>query len=281
MDSADKPHVFVGSSREGLDIARAIQFHLHDAALVTVWNEGVFGLTEGTLESLVRTSSTFDFAILIITPDDIVTAADGQRQAPRDNVMFELGLFMGRLGPTRTFAVCCDSSGLKLPSDLAGVTMARFNSDDATRDVTAALGPAAFQLRRTIRELGHALIRPLDPESIIEAVTLVEVRCNPHTPKRGDTLTLEYLVESALPSVRVWLGANLNQLDRYIYNTAQDTEVTLVLGRQMHARHLTIPADVQPGIYGLQVEIWFGFRSHPDRSIPLASRWPDRMIQLL
>lgn len=152
----DRPSVFVGSSGEGLEIARAVQSQLHDVALGSVWNEGVFGLSEGTLESLVRMLDRFDFAVLVITPDDLVTSRGQERQAPRDNVMFELGLFMGRLGPGRTFAVCSDSPNLKLPSDLAGVTMARFKDADAKVDLTSALGPPCYRLRQVIRDLGLA-----------------------------------------------------------------------------------------------------------------------------
>jgi hypothetical protein len=96
-----KPTVFVGSSREGLEVARAVQFQLKSDAFVIVWNEGVFGLSEGSLESLVAALDRFDFAVLVITPDDLLASHDTVIQAPRDNVMFEIGLFMGRLGRAR------------------------------------------------------------------------------------------------------------------------------------------------------------------------------------
>lgn len=150
----NKPTVFVGSSREGLEVARAVQFQLKDDALVSVWNEGVFGLGQGTLESLVGMLERFDFAVLVVTPDDVVASREIHSQAPRDNIMFELGLFMGRLGQARTFVVCSNAHDLKLPSDLAGVTLARFDHTDAIQDVTSALGPACFQIRQAIRELG-------------------------------------------------------------------------------------------------------------------------------
>lgn len=175
MIEAERPTIFVGSSREGLEISRAIQFQLQDAALVSVWNEGIFGLSEGTLESLVRMLDRFDFAVLVITPDDVVSSRDSQGQAPRDNVMFELGLFMGRLGPARTFAVCSDAPNMKLPSDLAGVTMARFKTADAARDLTAALGPTCFPIRRVIWDLGFSESKKLkgvaDSASHVEAVS--------------------------------------------------------------------------------------------------------------
>jgi len=172
MGDRERPSVFVGSSGEGLEVARAIQFQLQDTALVSVWNEGVFGLGEGTLEGLVRMLDRFDFAVLVITPDDVVTSRGEDRQAPRDNVMFELGLFMGRLGTGRTFAVCSDSPNLKLPSDLAGVTMARFKADDAAHDLTAALGPSCFRLRQAIRDLGLSPSKRLS--GVAESATHVE-----------------------------------------------------------------------------------------------------------
>ena len=101
----DSPRVFVGSSSEGLPVARAIQFLLKDSAHVSIWDQGVFGLSQGNLESLVRSLDSFDFAILVITPDDVVISRNVESQVPRDNVMFELGLFMGRLGRERSGAV--------------------------------------------------------------------------------------------------------------------------------------------------------------------------------
>ena len=125
--SEDWPCVFVGSSTEGLNVARAIQFQLKDNARVSIWNDGVFGLSHGSLEALVRSLDRFDFAVLVITPDDVVLSRTVESQAPRDNVMFELGLFMGHLGRDRTFGICGDSPDMKLPSDLAGVSLARYD----------------------------------------------------------------------------------------------------------------------------------------------------------
>ncbi len=116
-----KPSIFVGSSSEGIEIARAIEFQLKDAVEVTIWNEGIFGLSESSLESLVNALDRFDFAILVLTPDDFTLSRDVLARSPRDNVMFELGLFMGRLGRARTFIVYDTRSSPKIPSDLAGL----------------------------------------------------------------------------------------------------------------------------------------------------------------
>ena len=70
-----RPKVFVGSSTEGLSIAKAIQLNLdheYHECEVTLWSQGVFGLGRGTLEDLVREAGTADFAVLVLTPDDLV-----------------------------------------------------------------------------------------------------------------------------------------------------------------------------------------------------------------
>ena len=48
-----RPMVFIGSSSEGVTIAKGMQVLLDQTLEVTIWSQGVFGLSEGTLESLV------------------------------------------------------------------------------------------------------------------------------------------------------------------------------------------------------------------------------------
>src|SRR5207249_2999131 len=101
-----------------------------------------FGLSTGSLESLVNALDRFDFAALIITPDDVITTRGETSQAPRDNIMFELGLFMGGLGRSRTFAISSNSRVMRLPSDLAGVTVARYDTERTDGNIIAAVSPA-------------------------------------------------------------------------------------------------------------------------------------------
>ena len=123
-----RPCVFVGSSAEGLPIAKAIQVNLDRACEVVIWSQGVFGLSGGTLEALVEKAGEFDFAVLVITPDDMTQSRGNNQQSPRDNVLFELGLFIGVLGRKRSFVVYDRSAKIKLPTDLAGVTNAIYIS---------------------------------------------------------------------------------------------------------------------------------------------------------
>jgi hypothetical protein len=144
------PRVFIGSSSSGKEVARAIQYQLRDDAEADVWDEGVFGIMGGTLESLVNALESFDFAVLVLTPDDLVVSGKELRNTPRDNVLFELGLFIGHLGRERTFAVYQQGS-LNLPSDLAGVTLAPFKAPQDPERLRSAVGPACTSIRDAIR----------------------------------------------------------------------------------------------------------------------------------
>ena len=97
-----KPRLFIASSTEGLPIAEAIQVGLDDAAECTIWTQGAFNLSETVAESIVKAPVKYDFAVLVFTPDDVVEKRGERRSAPRDNLLFELGLFTGALGRART-----------------------------------------------------------------------------------------------------------------------------------------------------------------------------------
>ena len=77
-----RPSVFVGSSSEGLAIARAIQAQLERSCEVEIWSQGLFGLMQGNLESLVLALNRFDFAVLVLTTDDLVISRGVERNAP-------------------------------------------------------------------------------------------------------------------------------------------------------------------------------------------------------
>jgi predicted nucleotide-binding protein len=144
-----RPTMFIGSSSEGLRIAQALQAELDYDVETTIWSQGVFGLDEGNLESLVLALGRFDFAVLVLTPDDLVTRRGATGNAPRDNVLFEAGLFMGALGRRRTFLVASRDDELSLPSDLAGITMAQFRGRQ-DGNLLAAIGPVATNIRVAI-----------------------------------------------------------------------------------------------------------------------------------
>ncbi len=148
-----RPSVFVGSSSEGSGLAEAIQVNLDRSCEVVIWNQGVFGLSGGTLETIVAKATDFDFAILLLTPDDMIQSRDQTQQGPRDNVLIELGLFIGVLGRRRTFVVYDRVSNIKLPSDLAGVTHASYQRH-ASGNLQSSVGAACTIIKTAITEQG-------------------------------------------------------------------------------------------------------------------------------
>jgi hypothetical protein len=151
-----KPALFVGSSSEGLEFARAVRALLDEDAEVTLWKEGLFDIGSTFIDSLMKALPRFDFAALILTGDDLLTSREITTLGPRDNVLFELGLFMGRLGRERTFVVRARGNQIKIPSDLAGLTTATYDWPRADGNHQAAVGPACDDIRKTIRALGFS-----------------------------------------------------------------------------------------------------------------------------
>jgi hypothetical protein len=166
-----RPHIFVGSSGEGHKFAEAIQLNLERVADVTIWSQGVFGLSQGSLESLVDSLDQFDFAILVLTPDDLIVSRGETDNSPRDNVLFELGLFIGRIGRERTFIVFDRNASIKIPSDLAGITPADFQVH-SNGNLQASLGGACTRIKQVIERLG---IYQKDEAPLIDAKVQYQV----------------------------------------------------------------------------------------------------------
>ncbi|MEQ1513792.1 MAG: TIR domain-containing protein [Lysobacteraceae bacterium] len=153
--ASERTRVFLISSGEAAEIARAVHNALsHDDFDVIPWNEGVFRATSYTLKTLEDEVDKADFAIAIAHDDDTVESRGTNWPAPRDNVIFELGLFMGRLGVDRAILMEPRDEKVKLPSDLAGVTTITYRFDKTDRDRAAKLAPACNRLRDYILEKG-------------------------------------------------------------------------------------------------------------------------------
>jgi len=149
-----KPSIFIGSSSEGLEFARAIRSLLTEDAEVAIWQEDVFQIGKTFIESLLDALPRFDYAIVVLTPDDLITAREVESFGPRDNVIFELGLFMGHLGRSRTFIVGQSNGDLKMPSDLDGVTIATYEWPRRDKSHKSAVGAACDSIRSVVRDMG-------------------------------------------------------------------------------------------------------------------------------
>lgn len=128
-----KKKIFIGSSSEELPLAESAKLILEKDFDVTIWNEkvwdtSIFKINQNFLSDLLKASLQFDFGILLGTNDDKVVFRGKEVLQPRDNVLFELGLFTGRLGTSKC-AFLIDKE-IKLLSDFNGLTLAYFDKSD-------------------------------------------------------------------------------------------------------------------------------------------------------
>ncbi len=182
------PRIFIGSSREALPLAHGLKANLEEVAEVRVWDEDLFEPGRYALEDLLRFTRTFDFGVFALAPDDRVTSRGVTQASPRDNVIFEAGIFFGALGRERVFLFVPTTDPTKIPSDLLGMTALWYRTPSdgnyraATssgclrlREVLGRLGPvgraadtaAAFEPPRVYRDLDDA--RPSVRRALYEA----------------------------------------------------------------------------------------------------------------
>jgi hypoxanthine phosphoribosyltransferase len=132
-----RPTVFIGSSTEALDVVRAVEYNLQDYADATAWTEVRSGHMQSVLEMLVDERYKYDFAVMVLAPDDQISKRGESHYVSRDNVIFELGLFIGRLGRERTFILQAEGhqiiDAVELPSDLRGIMTYRYRRRENLR----------------------------------------------------------------------------------------------------------------------------------------------------
>ncbi len=115
-----KPRIFIGSSYESLKVAQRIKSFLSDTYDCHLWSDDIFKSNESFMETLIKSASLFDFGIMLFAKDDTSIVRGAEFDSPRDNVLFEYGLFLGRVGTDRAFVVA--EEGVKLPTELFGIT---------------------------------------------------------------------------------------------------------------------------------------------------------------
>jgi len=129
----------LGSSGKQGKLLQALTRGLSDIADVEPWTAS-FNPGVSTLERLLELTREVDFAVFIFAQDDWTSVApataddsEAGQASPRDNVVFEAGLFGGVLGMRRTFIL--HANGAKLPTDLLGLTSVRYSGEASPAEV--------------------------------------------------------------------------------------------------------------------------------------------------
>lgn len=189
-----KYKAFIGCTKEAENFALAVQANLESWCYPEIWSQGFFKLSETTIESLEKGLPSFEIAIFLLTPDDISIVRGKRYKTARDNLILEIGMAIGFLGRSRTFLVLPKNSGIKLPTDILGVTYATYDSE--APNLQAAFGPTCSQIRRVVEQHFSQSIDLLSAPSIN-----LEYHIHPH--HFGDSAALIKRVSEMVFSRRV------------------------------------------------------------------------------
>ena len=150
--------IFVGSSTEGLDRARAVCGILRDPETECVLWTSVFEPGFVTLEALEKMLLECCAAVFVVTPDDETMIRNKSVKTPRANVMLEFGLVAGRLG--RHNIALCQYPQAELPSDLTGLTVIPMAGGGATssQDAEEKLRAWRSRLLATARNVARTYV---------------------------------------------------------------------------------------------------------------------------
>lgn len=155
---SEKPNVFIASSQESLTVAEAVNIKLSQIARVKQW-DNAFELSTVTISSLIQRAKDTDYAVFVFGKDDVVKIREKELDSVRDNVLFELGLFIGALGLDKCFVLIPEAAQgtFRLPTDLSGVTMTFYDSelDDMVDSVTTSCAKIKAQISKQIDQLTH------------------------------------------------------------------------------------------------------------------------------
>ena len=150
-----RPRLFIASATGSLTVARAFHAALESEAEVTIWDQSVFPPSSYILPTLVERTSASDFAIMVVGADGVrIRPDDTHALAANENVLVELGLFVGTLGIERVYlAVPRQNPPVELPSDLQGLIVTYYDGQRIDGNVQAAVATAADKIARRIKDL--------------------------------------------------------------------------------------------------------------------------------
>lgn len=147
-----KAKVFIGSSNAAVYIAEYAQVELAAVSSPEIWTNGKFRSHLTPIESLFLALDEFDFALFVALPEDLTTRRGSGSSTMRDNVLFEAGLFLGRVGRERVFIIAPNDTQditLSLPSDLTGIAPTHY--DPTASNIQSSVGTALHQMKVALR----------------------------------------------------------------------------------------------------------------------------------
>jgi hypothetical protein len=244
-----KPRLFIGSSREGTEVAHSIQANLDRAAECSVWDQGVFGLNDVALQRLLQLVETSDFGVFVCSADDTATIRGAYNPVVRDNVLFELGMFMGYLGLQRTFfLIPQDGLDLHLPSDLSGITYGAYDTKRRDGEWQQATAPFCTEVRKKIEAGGF---RPKKQH------------------ERLDNLAIAYACCEWIPDKQPYGGVERwRRKDQIFDEMIEECRREPPNKKSFAAQNLGILADLALDYLANNIRVFASIEARPERSDP-------------
>lgn len=161
------PKLFVGCSSEGMVIAKRLVDLLAPEVEAQLWTEGFFGAGEFTLESLEERTQSYDGGLIVGTSDDRVVSRGEEFDCIRDNLLIEYGMFVAAFGHRRALLALERVEGMKLPSDLLGLTCVAFEKTDS---IDRGLERAVTDIKRAVAAFPSTPVDPVVMEGLSEVL---------------------------------------------------------------------------------------------------------------
>jgi hypothetical protein len=289
--------VFIGwSGSRTRDVAQALGYWLKCLSLdVEPWVSTV-DLRPGRpwWEELEVQLQSSDAGILCISPDNV--------NSPW--LHFEAGALARSVARKLIIPYAIDMDPSAIPHPIGFFQAAAANHDDTFRMISGLFASILVEYDRDSNILDvfwpffkHVLdLRESNSEAVQTAITRIKRIANvrrgtklnevlfPKTAKRGETLTLEYVVETKphdVNDVNIWLGASIElATGEWFFCKEEDAEVSLNRGVRRFHRNLTLSERIPAGEYDFNAELWFGVRGEEFRSYPIQHKWPVGKIRV-
>ncbi|MBN1969881.1 MAG: nucleotide-binding protein [Candidatus Delongbacteria bacterium] len=146
-----KIKIFIGSSTEGLGVARKIKSGLKYDAHVDTWADGLFSEPgKAYIEILEEILNKYEYGIFVFNPDDKIFSRGKISNIPRDNVIFEYGMFLGKHTRKKAFFVIPRGIDIKIMTDVLGITCLDY--DPTNPNLQSAVSDACDQIRDLIEK---------------------------------------------------------------------------------------------------------------------------------
>ena len=168
MTQINKPKLFIASSTESIHIVEAINIKLSTTCEVSQW-DNAFDPSSFTFPTLVKKANEVNFAIFVFHPDDEIIIRVNTYSIVRDNVLFELGLFVGTLGIEKCFIICpesMDQKTLRIPTDLSGITYCTYDPKRLGTEPLDAVSTACGRIRMNINGYMQEQQQAEQPQSL-------------------------------------------------------------------------------------------------------------------